>query len=579
MQPPKSIEIDLRDNKFRYTGTNDLAYLGFRVIKKYQIHASEICINNLLDLTQAAKKFDWQLNYTPAAQAVREILLNEYKEILKGKKYKTMLDDEIDEEWDRQEIWEKIPLDNYQKRAILFALTVKRGCLFLDMGLGKSGIGLTIAQHLKNNNLIRRGSTLIVAPKTLHGEDNWDGELDKFSDLTMVNVREKVDNLNNPYADCFIINADQFRVICLDKKGEWIPGNPLEKKKFELVLFDEATVLKGHNSKAHNTFQQLSEHFKYCFLMSGLPAPNSVFQLWGLVSCIGNWLGDSYAAFEERYGKQVELRPGLNKFFPRRNAEEEIKARIEAISLYMSSEEYLKLPIYHVGEEFDIPVTMCKDHAQVYKDIENEYMTIIKSKNSEDDKEIYTDNEAAARSKLLQIMAGFIYHNDEFKKRTVIRLDWNPKLDAIEKQVEIDLKDPNNNIIIWTRFKEELDIIYDDLSRLYVCAYGKGGMTDKDQAEQLKLWKHDPRCRIMVAHPGAFMYGHTWLKANFTYYSSPVDDNNHYSQSRKRNHRRGQDREVTERKFLLKDTLEKDIWTSIRKKIRLDRFLKSILHL
>ena len=101
-------------------------------------------------------------------------------------------------------------------------------------------------------------------------------------------------------------------------------------------------------------------------------------------------------------------------------------------------------------------------------------------------------------------------------------------------------------------------------------------MTDKEQKEQMDLWLNNPECRILVAHPGAFMYGHNWFKANFSYYTSPVDDNNQYSQSRKRNHRRGQTRFVIERKFLLKLTLEKDIWTSIRRKIRLDRYLKGL---
>ena len=447
------------------------------------------------------------------------------------------------------------------------------------MGLGKSGIGLTLAQQLKDTGLIGRGSILIVAPKTLHGEDNWEGEMDKFSDLTMVNLRDDLKNIDNPYADCFIINADRFRIICLDKKGEWINGNPLEAHGFELVLFDEATVLKGHNTKVRECFQQLSMRFKYCFLMSGLPAPNSIFQLWGLMSCIGNWLGDSYEAFEQRYGVSREIRPGVNKYFPNQNAEQEIKARIDAVSLYMTSEQYLNLPTYHVGEGYDVEVDMCLDHQQMYDDIQDEYMTVIDGKGQIADREIYTDNEAAARSKLLQIMAGFIYHTDEFKNKTAIQLDWNPKLEAIDKQLKIDLANPDNNVIIWTRFREELDIIYRHLSKQYTCAYGKGGMTDKEQAFQLDLWKNNPLCRIMIAHPGAFMYGHTWLKANFTYYPSPVDDNNQYSQSRKRNHRRGQTREVTERKFILKNTLERNIWSSIRRKIRLDRFLKDILHL
>ena len=391
----------------------------------------------------------------------------------------------------------------------------------------------------------------------------------------MINLRSDIRDLDNPYADCFIINAEQFKVLCMDKTGTYIPNNILIQKGFDCVLFDEATKLRTHNSKIHDCFQELSKSIPYIFLMSGLPAPNSVFQLWGLMSCIGNWLGDSYAAFEERYGKQVEIRPHVMGFVPRRSSENEIKARIAPVSIYMTSEQYIVLPEYRMGDEYNIQVTMPEGFKTIYKELEKEYVCTINDRGIQ--KDIYANNEAALRSKLLQIMAGFIYEVDAFKNKTAIPLEWQPKLDALTKQVHIDLADPTNNVIIWTRFREELQMIYTHLSKYYLCAYGEGQMSDAEQKRQLDLWLENPDCRIMVCNPGSLKYGHTWNKANFTYYPSPLDDNDQYSQSRKRNYRRGQTRPVTERKFILKDTLELKIWTSIRRKIRLDKFLKDVL--
>jgi hypothetical protein len=580
MLQPKRILVDISGDKFRFHGANDLSFLGFRAIKKFQEYTSEICINNLLDLSKSAKLYDWQISYTDAAMKVRELLLAEYKNILAAQKYKTMLDDEIDREWNEKGMYEKpgIILDNYQRRAILFGLAVKRGCLFLDMGLGKSGIGLSFTQYLYNNKLIPRGSTLIVAPKTLHGEENWYGELNKFSDMTMLNLREDINNINNPYADCFIINADRFRLYCLDDDDKYIKDNIFVQKGFKNIIFDEATKLRGHNSKIRTCFKELSKDFEYCMLMSGLPAPNSIFQLWGLMSCVGNWLGDSYDAMEQRYGVSREIRPGKSKFFPRRNTEQEIKARIEAVSIYMTSEEYLNLPPYYRGKEFDVFVEMHPDHSQICKDIEDGYLKLVDNK-ANMDREIYIENEMSERAKLLQAYSGFVYHVDEFKVKTPIHLDYNPKLEAVKKQLKLDLINPDDNVIIWTRFREELKIYLTELSKDYLCAYGQGGMTDSEQKEQLTLWLQNPECRIMIAHPGAFMYGHTWLKANYTYYTSAVDDNNQYAQSRKRNHRRGQTRPVTERKFIFKKTIETDVWGSIVTKTRLDRYLKGVQHL
>ena len=101
-------------------------------------------------------------------------------------------------------------LHAYQERAIEFIKTTKRCLLTLDMGLGKTGIGSVLAENLYEKKLIRHGSVLIVAPKSLHDEHNWEGEIDKFSNLTLINLRSDIRDLDNPYADCFIINAEYF---------------------------------------------------------------------------------------------------------------------------------------------------------------------------------------------------------------------------------------------------------------------------------------------------------------------------------------------------------------------------------
>ena len=240
----------------------------------------------------------------------------------------------------------------------------------------------------------------------------------------------------------------------------------------------------------------------------------------------------------------------------------------------MTQAQYLPLPEYHTRE---IYVDMPSELMDLYKQVEEEYFCVLDSKNSPDEevRRMYVEHEAAVRIKLMQILNGFLILQDDRGAKSVQRLLWNPKLDRLKTVLEPILTDPKNSVIIWTRFREELSWIYEELSKSYLIAYGRGGMSDKEKQGQLDLWLNDEKCQGIVAHPAAFMYGHTWNKAAYTIYTSATDDHEHYAQSRRRNYRRGQTKEVTEIKIITRGTLENRIWLSVEHKKRLDQILKN----
>ena len=543
----------------------DLTWLGFKASRQYYRHHGSISINSLLDL----KNNGYTVSYDSVASGVRDRLLTDYRRILHAQRFKTMTDDEIDEAWIASGLYEKLPADNYQKRAALFAWETHKTLLALEMGLGKTYIASILAQSLKDEGMNQ--PILLLAPLSLHTEQNWPDEIKKFSDLSFLSLRNE-ENLGEK-ADVYILNPDKLRMYCLNAHKRYISGNALEKMNFGCIIFDESTKLKTHNSQTTEIFHKLSANVPYIYEMSGLPAPNQVFQLWGQVTPLGNWLGDSHSAMESRYGKEVKVSSVKTKWIPRQGAIEQIKERIAPVSIYMTQAEYLPLPAYH---QLDIQVPMLPEHMDLYEQIEEEYYCVLDEKNSEDPeiRKMYVEHEATVRNKLMQILNGFVILTDENKHKETKRLLWNPKLDRLVSLLDPILANPENSVIIWTRFREELKWIYEELTKKYIVAFGRGGMSDKLKQEQLNLWLNNPQCQVFVGHPAAFMYGHTWLKAAWTIYTSATDDHEHYAQSRRRNYRRGQTKEVTEIKLITSGTLESRIWLGIEHKKRLDQILK-----
>ena len=100
-------------------------------------------------------------------------------------------------------------------------------------------------------------------------------------------------------------------------------------------------------------------------------------------------------------------------------------------------------------------------------------------------------------------------------------------------------------------------------------------MDKTEKIGNLRKWLNEDSCRIMVASSKAVKFGHTWLKADKSIYYSGTDDFEDYTQSRDRNYRRGQTREVTEYRLVAKDTVEGNLWSGIRLKKKTDQYMKS----
>lgn len=573
------ISIDEKHtDKFYIETEKDVDMFGWETRSKHQSYYMHISPWNLVDLVENKDKLGISIKYDDRVLSIIEALRNELRSIKKAHRFKVMPQDELEACWEDAGFYDLFPkstelftVDPYQKRMILWLLEVKKGGCYLEQGLGKTLAGTMFLGKLFYDGLIKR--PLVIAPLSLLSDTQWFSELEKFSDLKPINLRN--DDLTQT-GDIYFINPEKLNHWCYRQTANadksYFKDNFFEMMKFDGIFVDESAVFKSHNSYRSKSILELNKYIKYLALASGVPSPNNIFQIFVQMQLLNFALGDSYTAFEQRYGILRNVGP-TKKYFPNAQAESQIRKRIDNVTYFIMRENVIKLPPRH---EETIEVELSEDHRKLYEQIKKDYVAAIKGFDEDGNKlegKAVIQHEVAVRIKLLQILNGFITLTDDFGKKYRVTLPWNAKLDALDIKVKKVLEDPEKNIIIWCRFRWEIETIYKIYKEHSVFLYG--GMTDAKREENLVKWKNDPTCRIMIAHPKTARYGFTWLKATETIFFSGTEDYEDFAQCRDRNYRRGQTREVTETRIIAKNTIERLVWAAIRTKKKLDRYLKA----
>ena len=199
-----------------------------------------------------------------------------------------------------------IPHD-YQRKAMNFMLLNKNCALFLDMGLGKSIITLSAVQRLQEKG--KSGSVLIIAPlRVIYSV--WKQEADKWDHtkrltFSLIHGPNKENELNK-HADIYLINYEGIKglinvLLKAKKKPGWQPP-------FNMLVADESSALKAHNTERFKLLKKLLPIFKRRVILTGTPAPNNLMNLWSQFFILdeGIRLEKAFSRFRNRYFEKAD---------------------------------------------------------------------------------------------------------------------------------------------------------------------------------------------------------------------------------------------------------------------------------
>lgn len=409
--------------------------------------------------------------------------------------------------------------------------------LFLDMGLGKTAIVLTVINRLMYQEA-EVNRVLVVAPKrvalTVWKQEaaNWDhlNHL-KFS-IVWGTQKERVAALKKK-ADIYVINRENLA---------WLVARLGGKFPFPMVILDESSSFKDHRSQRFKAMKLVRPQVKRLIELSGTPAPNSLMDLWSQIYLLdqGARLGKTVTGFREKYFTP-DKREGhiVFSYVLKNDAKQVIYNKIGDICISMTKEDYLDLPPSIENEIYlELPDEI---QAQYDKFEEDSIMELV-------DKEVTAANAAALTNKLLQFANGAIYYED--KKWQLIH---DVKMEALEEVLE---ELAGNPVIVLYTYRHDLERI--------MAKYPKARMlnTEKD----IKDWNAG-KIEIAVGHPASMGHGlNLQFGGNNLIFFGLNWSLELFLQVRDRLVRPGQTKPVYMHRLIMKKTMDVDVKNALRKK-------------
>lgn len=470
-------------------------------------------------------------------------------------------------------------LHNYQLQCVDHGMQNKFAGLFLDMGLGKTVITLTIIKKLLYEEL-EISSVLIVAPKRV-AETVWEEEAIKWEHLKCLTFskiigsqKERLEAVNKK-AEVYIISRDNVAWLCGLYGGLKLP--------YDLLVIDELSSFKSHKAQRFKALKMIRPSMHRVIALTGTPASNGFIDLWAQLYLIdrGERLEKTITKYRELYfraGQTVGNVVYSYKLLT--DSEEKITNKIKDICISMKSFDYLQMPMR--TDNF-ISVKLTEEVQNQYNKFEKENIISLFGNpeqkdepqiitmydmngepyeyESEEPKQITALTAAALSNKLLQYANGAIY--DENHDYHVVH---DQKLDVLEEIIEEANGQP---VLVAWNFKHDRDRIMKRLAKYKP----RELKTSKD----INDWNNGD-VAVLLAHPASAGHGLNlqrggslivWYSVNWSLEL--------YQQFNSRVYRQGQDKHVIIHHLIAEHTHDEDVMKAIQAKDRKQETLLSAI--
>lgn len=359
----------------------------------------------------------------------------------------------------------ELPFEKYQQEAVEFGLT--RGCcgFFLDPGLGKTAISLSIFKYLREANQIK--AMVVIAPlRPCYLV--WPKEVEKWDDFKGMKVvvlhGPKKQELLHKKADIYVVNPDGLK---------WFADNIQILRKTVggdiMLTVDESSKFKHTNTQRYKILKPLLQLFPRRMILTGSPAASGLLDLFGQVFIMDR--GATFGPYITKYREKYFYPSGYGGYDwqPQIGAEDRIYAALAPKVLRMSEEDYLKLPPAKFN---DVLVDLPEDCRKIYRDMEKALRAEVEGEL------VGAANAGIASSKCRQIAGGGIYMEDGTMRHLHM-----VKAEAIRDIVEELQGQP---VLIGYEFDHELERLREVFGK--DVPYMAGGVSPKKTIELEKAW-------------------------------------------------------------------------------------------
>lgn len=425
---------------------------------------------------------------------------------------------------------------SYQEYAIRYIETHPISALLIDMGLGKASITLTAIRNLLFDSF-EVCKVLVIAPLRV-AKNTWTDEIKKWEHLSTLTYSLIVGNENerlsalNEKADIYIINRENV---------DWLVNKSGYKFDFDMVVIDELSSFKNHQSKRFKSLMKVRPLVKRIVGLTGTPSSNGLMDLFAEFKILdmGKRLGYFIGQYRNTYFKPDKMNgPIVYSYKPLPNAENAIYEKISDITVSMKANEYLKMPELLTS---NYVVELSNSEKNQYDEMKKSLVLEIT------DGEITASNAASLSNKLCQLSNGAIYDDEQ----NIVEIH-DRKLEALEDIIE-SMNGKPLLIAYWYRH---------DLERIK----SRFSVREIKTSEDISDW-NDGKIPVALIHSASAGHGLNLQNGGSTLvWFGLTWSLELYQQTNARLYRQGQKNTVVIQHIITKGTIDEQILKALQKK-------------
>lgn len=433
----------------------------------------------------------------------------------------------------------------HQQLAANYALLHPRSLNLSDLGSGKTLSLLWAADYLINQYPPGKCRVLIVAPlSTL--QSVWASNIGShfFGRRTFVVLHgsaEKRIELLKQDVDFYILNHDGVGIGAHTRNRFELDGFSkvlAERKDIKIAIIDEASAYKDATTKRHRIARLVFGTKEYLYLLTGTPTPQAPTEAYGLAKLINNAMGKSFTTF------RLETMIKVSNFVwkAQRDGYEKARRLLTPAIRFDINDVWKDAPEMTIQSR---EVQLTAEQNAAMKRLKNELQIVVKSGQA-----ISAVNEAAARSKFLQISLGAIYDSGH----KVHFIDASTRMAVLKEVIEQSPK----KILLLASFTSVLTLLEKELKD-YHAVVVNGNTPTKQRVDTFRKFQEEAYPEIIIADPGVLAHGLNLQRGRTVIWYSPVDKGELFQQANKRCHRPGQSHPVSIIQ-IVSNPLEKEIY-------------------
>lgn len=379
-------------------------------------------------------------------------------------------------------------LFDYQKKAANTAYSYGDHILLCECGTGKTVIELSIIRHRLRVGEIK--NCLIVAPLSILWT-SWESDINKFyPELLRSILWAKTPAARKKLIESF---SGQIAIINYEALHAYAGSLP----KFDMVVLDESTRIRGHASKLFKTCMRLASEAKYRSIMTATPG-HIPEHYWSQLTFVGT-LSLKFSTFQQHFCYPIPLgETGLVKWKPKSETMPELKAIISSRAVRLTKAECLSLPDKSfIVREIHIPPA----GMDIYKTMRDDSVVTYEGD------VVMAQYPGVLSNKLRQLASGVLYSHETGKRYRVH--------DAKLKELDEIMDSTDEQVIVWANYQEDVE----ELARRYDALTYYGRTYDKMAVHNEFV---SGKKKVIICHPASAAHGITWVNCHIqVFYSLP----------------------------------------------------------